>query len=353
VSFFRRAGAAIARIFSSAADPAAEAGKVLLYAKDVAGVIQLFSRASDGTISQLTPISSSAGVKGVYGDGSDGSFTLDGTAPPANSPFTLTGSVYVLDRNAHFVNLTIAAGFTLDNNHNQVTTTDAFVLRCKGTLTINVGGTIRRNGVNSTASTGGAASSPAGTIDGSGAGANSTATNGNNAAAVAFVPFGYTTVGGNGGDTVTNTGGSGGASTVQSDGASVRDVVSISTMTYFASGIPGIDQVRSGPGGGGGAGTGGLVGTGGGGGGPPNCILANILVNNGVIEGKGGNAANATNLNTAGGGGGGGGLLCIVTESYTGTGTIDLSGGTGGVGNGTGSSGVAGGAGLLIGPIPG
>lgn len=55
MSFFRRAGAAIARIFQSAADPAAEPDKVLLYGKDAAGVSQLFARSDDGTVHQLTP----------------------------------------------------------------------------------------------------------------------------------------------------------------------------------------------------------------------------------------------------------------------------------------------------------
>ena len=54
MSFFRRAGALIARFFQSAADPAAEPGKILLYAKDVAGITQLFARLSDGTVTQLT-----------------------------------------------------------------------------------------------------------------------------------------------------------------------------------------------------------------------------------------------------------------------------------------------------------
>ena len=57
VSFFRRAGAAIARVIESLIDPAAEADRALLYAKeDLAGVTQLFARASDGTISQITPL---------------------------------------------------------------------------------------------------------------------------------------------------------------------------------------------------------------------------------------------------------------------------------------------------------
>ena len=56
MSLFRRAGALIARFFTSAADPAAAAGELQLYAKDDGGVSQLFARSDDGTISQLTPI---------------------------------------------------------------------------------------------------------------------------------------------------------------------------------------------------------------------------------------------------------------------------------------------------------
>ena len=55
MSLFRRAGALIARFFTSAADPAAAAGEFQLYSKDDAGVAQLFGRSDDGTIHQLTP----------------------------------------------------------------------------------------------------------------------------------------------------------------------------------------------------------------------------------------------------------------------------------------------------------
>lgn len=56
MSFFRRAGALIARFFTSAADPAAAAGELKLYSKDSGGVAQLFARASNGTVYQLTPL---------------------------------------------------------------------------------------------------------------------------------------------------------------------------------------------------------------------------------------------------------------------------------------------------------
>jgi hypothetical protein len=55
MSLFRRAGSAIARIFQSAADPATEPDRVMLYAKDAAGVAQLFARSDDGTVHQITP----------------------------------------------------------------------------------------------------------------------------------------------------------------------------------------------------------------------------------------------------------------------------------------------------------
>jgi hypothetical protein len=74
MSFFRRAGAAIARIFQSAADPAAEPDKVLLYSKDAAGVSQLFARSDDGTVHQITPGGGGAVT-------TDASLSGDGTVP--------------------------------------------------------------------------------------------------------------------------------------------------------------------------------------------------------------------------------------------------------------------------------
>lgn len=53
-SFFRRAGAEIARILQLAADPAAELTRLLLYTKAVAGVTQLFARSSDGNLGVAT-----------------------------------------------------------------------------------------------------------------------------------------------------------------------------------------------------------------------------------------------------------------------------------------------------------
>lgn len=287
-----------------------------------------------GNFQRLQATDSISGVaKGIYGDGSDGDVVI------ASGTTTLTRSMYYDD-------LTIDAGAVLD--------TDGFIAYVKGTLTIN--GTYRRNGVSATGVTGGVAPSAARPIDTSDSGGAGGAGGGNgtNPGAVAFVPLGYTTTGGAGGSSSTRTGGAGGTSTVQAASTgSIRNSILMSMMAFAARGAAGFDFVRSGPGGGGGAGSATQAGGGGGSGCPPNLIIANAVVNNGVIESKGGNGFSAVNTDAAGGGGGGGGLVCIITESYTGSGTVDLSGGTGGNGNGIGTAGAAGGTGLQLGPIPG
>lgn len=50
---FRKAGAQILRIIQSAADPALEAGRVLLYGKDSGGTTKLFMRDSAGTVTEV------------------------------------------------------------------------------------------------------------------------------------------------------------------------------------------------------------------------------------------------------------------------------------------------------------
>lgn len=73
MSFFRRAGALIARFFNSAVDPAAVATEFKLYSKDDGGVSQLFGRSDDGTVHQITPPASGGAVvhdATLVGDGS-------------------------------------------------------------------------------------------------------------------------------------------------------------------------------------------------------------------------------------------------------------------------------------------
>lgn len=56
MSFLRRAGAEIARLIASVSDPTAEASRALLYSKSASGVVQLFVRASNGDIYQLSGV---------------------------------------------------------------------------------------------------------------------------------------------------------------------------------------------------------------------------------------------------------------------------------------------------------
>lgn len=77
MSFIRRAGAAIGRVIQSSTDPAAEAQRVMLYAKQSSGNSELYARSSSGVITQLTPTAA---------------FTLPTTATvtgPATAPVVL------------------------------------------------------------------------------------------------------------------------------------------------------------------------------------------------------------------------------------------------------------------------
>lgn len=58
-------------------DPNADAQEVQIYAKSVGGVTQFFARASDGTITQLTPAGTGLSTAdSMFGDGSDGNVTI-------------------------------------------------------------------------------------------------------------------------------------------------------------------------------------------------------------------------------------------------------------------------------------
>jgi hypothetical protein len=67
MSFFRRAGALIARFFTSAADPGAAVGEFQLYSKgDGGGVTQLFGQSDDGTVHQITPAAGGGGLQYAF-----------------------------------------------------------------------------------------------------------------------------------------------------------------------------------------------------------------------------------------------------------------------------------------------
>lgn len=276
----------------------------------------------------------------LFGDASDGSATLDGTATVGWA--SKVGSVYTMNREAYLLNLTINSGVTLIVN--------GYLPFIKGTLTN--AGIYGTTGNDASGITAGAAITNLGTWNYS-AGAG-----GNGAAAI-------TNAGANGsGSGLNSIGGSGGAGGSAGAGAgggtgntTVAPVVAVTgwkDVGFFIRrrvfNVAAVQSLNgSGGGGGGGAfGTAPDTATGGGGGGaaPPCYVFCNILDNTGgVIQSKGGAGGNATSTGAAKGGGGGGGAgggVIVAANRIVNSGTIQSVGGAGGSPAGGGTTGSAG-----------
>lgn len=86
MSFFRRAGALIARFFTSPSDPAAVANEFKLYSKDDPfGDSQLWGRSDNGTIYQITP--GTPGPIGPAGPSAILGFADNSVAPQADTRY--------------------------------------------------------------------------------------------------------------------------------------------------------------------------------------------------------------------------------------------------------------------------
>lgn len=230
----------------------------------------------------------------LFGDGSDGDVTIA-------APTSLTQDMY-------YDNLTVSSTLT----------TDGYRVFVRGTLTIDIGGSIINNGDNAAAGVGGAGA-PAGSLGAGAAGGNATA-NGSNRT---------NSRGGAGGDG----GGAGGTGgTVAANPAGIRDAA-VATTLFDA-----VGAITGGAGGGGGVDAG--QGGGGGGGGGVLMIAAKRIINAGTIAADGGDGANAAGAPGGGGGGGGGGLVVLVTRDITDSGVISAFGGA--LGTGAGGDGLAG-----------
>ena len=336
-----------------------------------------------------TPLSS----QDVYGDGSDGDVDINSGAF-SSGPITSNA----LTRDAFFDDLTLSGG---DLN------CAGYRLFVKGTLTLNNGYKIHRNGNNGgnggnasgvTAGSAGSAGTALsdGSVKGGTAGVaglvgatgltstNSNGTNGNAGTVgasvakilgVAGAAGGASGDAGQGGDI--NPGGSG-----QTGGAAGSGTGTVYNKPYSSMAayllydfLPSGDNLKSSAGSGSGAGgaSGGALGSpsnvksgaGGGGGGSGSTggilsIFAKTLVNNGTIEAKGGTGGNGGNGGNgdqngqtdwaAGGGGGGGGgaggsggVIIIVYSTKSGAGSTSVVGGSGGT-KGTKGTGTSGGA---------
>ena len=364
-------------------------------------LIELEYNATSGFLMLLSPVATAPVTYLGYGDGSDGSGTLDGVS----TVFGLVpaGNVYTMTRDMYFIDLTINTGVTLNPNGYRIFGT--------GTLTGIGTGKIARNGL--TGATGG---------NGSGAGNGSPGPGGTNGGATSGLSAGSISgslggsAGGNGGTgsngTVAGTAGSAGtsASTLANSvgsgspsasggvasgssntagGGTVAGVAS-NTVTnppmmprtaewamllhYFSGATVGY-MVGSNlaTGGSGGAGGGAITGGNGGGGGAGGsgggcgglvCVAFKTIVSpaNNFIQALGGTGGTGGNGGTAGAGvngaggsggtGGTGGVVCVVYKTMTGTiiTTASVAGGTGGTagtGFASGNAGTAGNAGKL------
>jgi len=281
-----------------------------------------------------------------FGDGSDGTYTLDGTQAAVAGLFSKSGSTYTLLRNAFFDTLIINSGVILQTQNFQLF----------GKTEIRNNGTVQCNGGDATADLGGA-SVPTGTyaqvtgnINGGYAG-----TNGSGAYAATTPPASNpSAIGSNGvnsGDG--NVGGTRTPTTVNpiSDYNNLRTLLQIAVGAYPVRMTTSAGSAAaSGPGsgsspftcskGGGAGAVGGTIG-----------IFAKLWSGNGVVEAKGGLGGNGGNggsygcTGASGGGGGNGGFIFIFFATKTYTGTLVVTGGTGGTAGTPGTAGGAGGTG--------
>lgn len=270
---------------------------------------------------------------GIFGDGSDGAVTLDGTVTVSWA--TKVGSVYTMNTDAFLSSLTINSGVTLIPGNARIW--------CTGTITNN--GTISLTGGNASGATGGASStfgswiyesSQGGAAGGTGAGSS-----------VSQISGIGTGGSGNGGAGGTGAAGNGSNPQFGSNGKLFRQPHFPVTGLWAYNGNNTPFTGAQGGGGGGGDGT--NAGGGGGGGGGIVLIWSKAIVNNGTITVAGGNGASPAAGNAGGGGGGGGGVLVLYTASaVTGSGSTSVAGGTAGTAHGTGSNGSAGASGTYI-----
>jgi hypothetical protein len=314
-----------------------------------AGIVEI-----DGTANDIQPTSTaaSAGSKGqaadakhvhtqnyggIFGDGSDGAATLNGTN--TYGWCTLSGSSYYLNRDVMLSSLTISSSITLYPNGWHIIVQGT--MTNNGTITANGGNASGTNGATGGSAPNGLAGGTAGTTGGQSGVTGTTGTGGEAASETGSFGAGNGGAGGNG------TSGSGGASRGAS---STTTAIYHMPTTCLVTGIfrTGTFNVLSTISGSAGAGDGTNAGGGGGGGAGIVMILAWSAVNNGTINANGGNGGTPTTGNCGGGGGGGGGLILVYTLSAWTAGTANVAGGSPGAGVGSGTSGTAGTSGTVL-----
>lgn len=264
----------------------------------------------------------------LFGDGSDGDVVIS----------TNTTLQWEMVCN----NLTVDAGVELDTNN--------YRIYVRGTLTNN--GVIHCDGRSATGSFGAAGREAYMQFGRSGRGGNGGQTTGGAGSETFVLEGGLAGRGGAGGSGSAGAGGSSPAGGYPWGMPKFRTLLDLMNMYWvrvdmYSPPRAYVYGIEGGCGGGGGGGDGTNYGGGGGSGGGVVWIAARKLVNNGVIRARGGNGYTPTAGNCGGGGGGGGGAIVLIYREKLGSGSCDVSGGQGGAGSGTGTSGASGSAGQV------
>lgn len=289
----------------------------------------------------------------LFGDGSDGDYTLDGTQAAVAGLFSKASNTYTLLRDAFFNNLTVTGASVK-------LVTGGFRLFVKDTLTTVGGAKVTAEGAPGTPGAfgvggGGGAGGASGTLLSGGAGGGC----GNNAAGQhgSNMTASYGGAGGAGGADAGGVHAGGDGGTVTAPAAALGTPRMMQQPPGFISGIStGVAIMTAITGGGGGGGAGADATAEGGGGGAGGGVLvvfarSLVLASAADIFSGGGKGGDTNEANTGGGGGGGGGVLIIAYENknaVTFSAAINCPGGTGGAKSGTGGFGSPGSDGTVI-----
>ena len=289
---------------------------------------------------------------GVYGNGADGAYVLDGSTNFAPLIQLVSPNIYGFNADVFATTVVVNSGVFVEMN--------GYILHASGSVTVQAGGTLDansgnegNNGLSGSGGAGGSVGNTHGTLGGGfaggagglgSAGSNGATTNSSWVLTSTFQPPN----GGPGGNAGGTSGGAG--STTAAVGCRTLSLpgAALGTCTGPQGGVYGVYQIKGGGGGGGGASLG-AGGAGGGGGSAGVGVIASpTIVNSGLISSNGGQGGNGfVGTGSGGGGGGAGGLIYLITGSFTGS-APNVTGGVGGSGASGGAAGTTGDTGYVV-----